>query len=210
MPCRNFIKQSRINRLFFFVFFLKKNKNEIKKERMNLDYDLKKSLHNPDFGTLFIFVDKKKITLLQFLCLMQYEFFCAFFVSVLMDIGRDKFHDLQFPVFHKEDYAQTLELTIHFQPKEKITLPTQNNLTILERQRFVNVLINEQSLIFIPNKKVNLSNLCEMLLPENKILFQKILKIIFDKIYLILQNDPSKKCRLDYKNNFLIFILREN
>lgn len=176
---------------------------------MNLDYDLKKSPTNSEQGALFIFVDKKKINIVQFLCLMQFEFFCAFFVSVLMDIGREKYHDIQFPVFHKEAYNQALDITIHFQPKEKITLPNQNNLTILERQRFVNVLINEQSLIFIPNKKINLSNLREMLLPDNKILFQKILKIIFDKIYLILQNDPSKKCRLDYKNNFLIFIVRE-
>ena len=74
--------------------------------------------------------------------------------------------------------------------------------------KYVNIVKNGDELIFIPNRKVTVHRFRENLEKDQKIIFQKILKIIFDKIFLILHSDNSKKLKLDYKNNFFIFILK--
>jgi hypothetical protein len=176
---------------------------------MNLNYDLKKLL-GKDMGELFIYIDKKKLTMSDFLCYMQYEFFCSFFISVLSDISREQYKDFEFPVFKSEDYGNPFKLTIYFNNQKPKVVDNQVNLELLEKQKYVSIFNNVSNLVFIPNKKNNVEKVFDMIIPENKILFQKILKVIFDKIYLILQNDMSKRIQFDYKNNFLIFILREN
>jgi hypothetical protein len=176
---------------------------------MNLNYDLKK-LNQDGKSKLSIFIDKKKLTLSDFLCYMQYEFFCSFFISVLNDINKDKYKDIEFPVFQSANFGNPFELVVYFNESKPPVSYNKDKLELIDRQKYVNVLSNSSHLIFIPNKKVNIDKLFDMILPENKILFQKILKVIFDKIFLILQNDMTKKIKLNYKNNFLIFILQEN
>ena len=93
--------------------------------------------------------------------------------------------------------------------EEKINPPTPHKeFTIQQRMKYVNIVKNGDELIFIPNRKVTVNRFRENLEKDQKIIFQKILKIIFDKIFLILHSDNSKKLKLDYKNNFFIFILK--
>jgi len=176
---------------------------------MNLNYDLKKN-HQEGKSVLSIFIDKKKLTLSDFLCYMQYEFFCSFFISVLSDIYKEKYKDIEFPVFQSGSFGSPFQLIIYYNDSKPKPNFDKNKLELMDRQKNVNILSNSNHLIFIPNKKTNVEKLFDMILPENKILFQKILKVVFDKIFLILQNDMSKKIQLNYKNNFLIFILCEN
>ena len=172
---------------------------------MNLEYDLKK--FNEETALMFA-INNKRLTMIEFLCYMQYEYFCSFFVSVLGDItGKEKYKDVEFPTFDCASFQKTFELKLL--REEKINPPTPHKeFTIQQRMKYVNIVKNGDELIFIPNRKVTVNRFRENLEKDQKIIFQKILKIIFDKIFLILHSDNSKKLKLDYKNNFFIFILK--
>lgn len=172
---------------------------------MNLDYDLKK--YNNETALLFA-INNKRLTMIEFLCYMQYEYFCSFFVSVLGDItGKEKYKDVEFPIFDSASYQKTFELKLLNEEKINPATP-HKEYTIQQRMKYVNIVKNGDELIFIPNRKVTVNRFRENLEKDQKIIFQKILKIIFDKIFLILHSDNSKRLQLDYKNNFFIFILK--
>ena len=177
---------------------------------MNLEYDLKtKSQHE---GSLELYADKKKLSLCDFLCFMQYDFFCAFFVSVLFDIHwKDNLVDFKFPNFHSKDLDNAFALQVFFSPQKNAVIEMDSEMHIVERLKYVNIIRQKKKeYIFIPNKSKHIQELKELFLSENKVMTTKMFKIIFDKLFLMIQNEPKKTFSLEYKNKIFIFLIREN
>lgn len=170
---------------------------------MNLEYDLKK---HSNYSILYFYIDEKKLTNLDFLCYMQFEYFNIFFVSVLIDLFKDKYKNFEFPIFSKETYDKVFALV--FNDDYKKVNYNFSESKIYERHKYVNIIKNDDLLLFIPNKKKNINNLLEIMTFENKIFFQKILKHVFDKTYLILK-ETTKNCKIFFKEDFLIFFIQE-
>lgn len=176
---------------------------------MDLDYNLSKK---KDYYILHFYVNEKKLSNIEFICYMQYEFFVAFFISVLNDISNICYKRIRFPVFNKNT-ENVFEIILEISTTK--TNPLENNnsienlknvesIEIFDNSKYMNVYKKNNIYVFIPNKKYN--NIMELISEPQK--FQKQLKQIFDLMYLLLkQND--KNYQLFYKNNFFIMFLEE-
>ena len=141
---------------------------------MNLNYDLKK-IPGQDMGDLFIFIDKKKLTMSDFLCYMQYEFFCSFFISVLSDICREQYKDFEFPVFKSEDYGNPFKLTIYFNNQKPKVVDNQENFV----ENYLDKIWNWAEI-----KDEDIKDICEKenLMSSNKENFDSIVWVCKQKI----------------------------
>lgn len=182
---------------------------------MELDYQLKRQ-HK--YGLVYFFVNAKKLTVLDFVCYMQYEYFITFFVSVLIDLLKEeKYKTLSFTVFDPHAFEKNFEIRLSPMAESPV-LPsfahssTNQNLTqqlvMHESLKYVTIMKENNLFLFIPNSKKKIDTLMDLLTIENKIFFQKILKIIFDKLYLLLKNKKTVELSMQY--HCLIFFLKEN
>lgn len=176
---------------------------------MNLDYHINKLDINKNI--LSLIVEKKTLNIAEFICYMQFEYFCSFFVSVLNDLMENSYKDIQFPLFSSKNFNDPFNIIILFKEENK-DHNINPKIKLMLREKYVNIFNdpNNTEIIFIPNRKKNIYNLKELLNMENKIFFQKILKSIFDKLFLILHNNINITYQLFYKHNLLFcFILKQ-
>jgi len=177
---------------------------------MDLDYNVSKK---KDYYTLHFYVNEKKLSIIEFLCYMQYEFFVSFFISVLIDISNICYKRIRFPLFNK-NIENIFELILEISTKTNQlehnnsieNLKNVESIEIFDSSKYINVYKKNNVFVFIPHTKLN--NIMELISEQHKLIFQKQLKHIFDLLYLLLKRN-DKNYRLFYKNNFFIMFLEE-
>jgi hypothetical protein len=140
---------------------------------------------------------------------MQYEYFVVFFINVLIDTLQENIVDIDFPIFDVNTLEDIFILSIYTSPK-KLNQYSNKDYKLYHKSKYISILKSEKETIFLYNGKKNIKNLLEYFMIENRIILQKILKTIFEHLFLNLHFDNSKKFKLDYyQNNIFIFYLIE-
>jgi len=162
---------------------------------INLNYE-----SNSD--KLNIFVNDKKITIQEFICYMQYEYFILFLINVLNDLKN--VNDFAFPDFSKKDLHLPFVMEIHESRRvaQKLNFC---DFKILKTKKYISILNNKDKYIFACNNKA-IRSLQDFFQNDNRYHLIKILKTIFETIFLYLHSQ-DKCIRLEYRPDINIFYL---
>ncbi|NDE15330.1 hypothetical protein EBZ80_10410 [bacterium] len=173
---------------------------------MNLDFSLKK-LEDADLE-MTLFVNKEKMNMLDFICHMQFEYFSSFFVSALIDVHtlhKEPFRTIVFPVFRHAAFRDAIVFRLSYDEGRGGLGGAE--LSAETRSRYYRVMREKDSLVFFPSRKQTVQSLSELLIPENKVFLQKLLKGVFETVFLMLSATPRSSCAVACRNEFLFFIL---
>jgi hypothetical protein len=173
---------------------------------MDLDFNIK-ALDNKNLE-MTLFVNKEKMNMLDFICYMQFEYFSSFLVSALIDVQTlhgERFKTVVFPVFRHGSFREPLVLGLSYQ--ESTGGFGNGRISEDARSRYYRVMKEGNNLVFIPSRKETVHLLSELLVPENKVFLQKMMKGLFEKVFLMLSSNPAGACSIVCKNDIFFFIL---
>jgi hypothetical protein len=173
---------------------------------MNLEYHLD---HFSDKIQLKINIDNHPITMLNFIILVQFDYFLSFFITILTDINISfPIKDLEFLDFSKKDWKNVFQLNLYYYPQPKIENISLSSFKIIQRLKYLNIYQLENQFVFQTNEIEQAQQFNELLGILHKKHFYKLLKSLFDKLYLkLLSSNKTFKIVVTYQP--FLFLLKE-
>jgi len=154
---------------------------------MNLEYKLNSTEH-PQQKEITIYIENHIVNHLYFVILMQFDYFIRFLITMLMDIHEQyPLADIQFPIFKKDTLQNNFHLLLSSASLPcHPSIPSMSSEHLFQSYKYVRIMQSGSILSFQTPHIEMISRFNEIFHTSRKKYVYKLMKCVFDKLFLKL------------------------